>query len=114
MPRLLVLILTAAALALPSGATAATDYGKDMYNVLPAGSFGGLPLTKHSTDQLTLFDGLTPLFDKVTAADVPKYFKPETFGFSGAVERTERPIKGVTIKRDSFGVPHITGKTRSA
>lgn len=113
MARSLVLILAATALAVPGGALAASDYGKGMYNVLPAGAYGGFPLTKHSTDQIPLFDGLTPLFDKVTAADIPKYFKPETFGVSGKAERTERPRKGVTVQRDSYGVAHITGKTRS-
>jgi acyl-homoserine lactone acylase PvdQ len=113
MARSLVLIVTLGLLALAAPAQAAPDYGKGMYNVLPAGAYGGLPLTKHSTDQIPLFDGLTPLFDQVTAADIPKYFKPETFGVTGAVERTERPRKGVTIQRDSFGVAHITGTTRS-
>jgi hypothetical protein len=110
MVRSLGLILVATALLVPGGAPAATDYGSGMYNVLPAGADGGLPLTKHSTDQIPLFDGLTPLFDKVTAADIPTHFKPATFGVSGRVERTERPRRGVTVQRDSYGVAHITGK----
>jgi acyl-homoserine lactone acylase PvdQ len=112
MLRSLVLFL-ACALLLPAAALGATDFGRNVYNVLPAGQFGGLPLTKHSSDQLPLYDGLTPLWDQVTAADIPKYFKPERFGVTGKVERTERPKKGLTIKRDSWGVPHIYGKTRS-
>jgi acyl-homoserine lactone acylase PvdQ len=112
MARSLVLFLVAA-LMLPASALAATDFGRDVYNVLPAGQAGGLPLTKHSADQLPLYDGLTPLWDQVTAADIPKYFKSERFGPVGKVERTERPRKGLTIKRDSYGVPHIYGKTRS-
>ncbi|HEX6712917.1 MAG TPA: penicillin acylase family protein [Thermoleophilaceae bacterium] len=111
MARSLVLFL-ACALLLPATASAATDFGRDVYNVVPAGQFGGLPLTKHSSDQLPLYDGLTPLWDQVTAADIPKYFKPERFGVIGKVERTERPVKGLVIKRDSWGVPHIYGKTR--
>lgn len=100
------------ALLLPATAFGATDYGRDVYNVLPAGQWGGLPLNNHSSDQATLYDGLTPLWDQVTAADIPKYFKPERFGVVGKVERTERPRKGLVIKRDSYGVPHITGRTR--
>ena len=111
MLRSLVLFL-AVALMLPAAASAATDYGRDVYNVLPAGQWGGLPLNKNSSDQATLYDGLTPLWDQVTAADIPKYFKPERFGIAGKVKRTERPLKGLVIKRDSFDVPHIYGKTR--
>ena len=111
MARSLVLFLVGALL-VPAAAFGATDFGRDVYNVLPAGQFGGLPLTQHSSDQLPLYDGLTPLWDQVTAADIPKYFKPERFGVIGKVERTERPAKGLTIQRDSWGVPHIYGKTR--
>jgi acyl-homoserine lactone acylase PvdQ len=111
MARSLVLFLFAV-LVVPATALGATDFGRDVYNVLPAGQYGGLPMTKHSTDQIPLYDGLTPLWDQVTAADIPKYFKPERFGVVGKVERTERPRKGLTIKRDSWDVPHIYGKTR--
>jgi acyl-homoserine lactone acylase PvdQ len=111
MARSLVLLLAFTFL-VPATAFAATDYGRDVYNVLPAGQDGHFPLTKHSTDQIPLYDGLTPLYDQVTAADISKYFKPERFGVTGKVERTERPRKGLTIKRDSYGVPHIYGKTR--
>src|SRR4051794_15890842 len=114
MVRAMVLsVAAAAALALPASSFAATDYGKGMFNVLPPGQDGGLPLTKHSTDQLPLYDGLTPLYDQITAADIPKYFKPETFGLTGNAERTEHPRRGVTVKRDSYGVAHITGKKRA-
>jgi acyl-homoserine lactone acylase PvdQ len=112
MARSLVLFFLAGALLLPAASFASTDYGRDVYNVLPAGQFGGLPPTKHSSDQLPLYDGLTPLWDQVTAADIPKYFKPERFGVIGKVERTERPKNGLVIKRDSWDVPHIYGKTR--
>src|SRR3954451_21249211 len=111
MARSLVLTL-AVALMLPATALASTDFGRDVYNVLPSGQYGGLPMTKHSTDQIPLYDGLTPLWDQVTAADIPKYFKPERFGVVGKVERTERPRKGLKILRDSYGVPHVYGKTR--
>jgi acyl-homoserine lactone acylase PvdQ len=112
MVRSLALIL-AVFCVVPAVASAATDYGRDVYNVLPAGQDGAFPLKKHSADQLPLYDGLTPLYDQISAADIPKYFKPERFGVSGKVERTERPRKGLVIKRDSFGVPHVYGKTRA-
>src|SRR4051794_11461865 len=111
MVRSLVLSV-ALALMLPATALGATDFGRGVYNVLPPGQFGGLPLTKHSGDQLPLYDGLTPLWDQVSGADITKHFKPERFGVVGKVEQTERPRKGLTIKRDSWGVPHVYGKTR--
>jgi acyl-homoserine lactone acylase PvdQ len=97
----------------PASALAATDFGTGVYNVLPPGEDGGLPLTKHSSDQVPLYDGLTPLYDNVTAADIPKYYKPERFGVVGKPERIERPRKGLKIIRDSWDVPHVYGKTRA-
>jgi acyl-homoserine lactone acylase PvdQ len=111
MARALVLSLALFVL-VPGSALAATDYGRGVYNVLPSGQYGGLPLTSNSADQIPLYDGLTPLYDQITAADIPKYFKPERFSVVGKPARTERPRKGLTIVRDSWDVPHITGKTR--
>src|SRR3954463_13876446 len=111
MVRSLVLSV-ALALMLPATALGATDFGRGVYNVLPPGQDGGFPLTKHSADQLPLYDGLTPLWDQVTDADIKTNFKPERFGVVGKVERTERPRKGLKILRDSYGVPHVYGKTR--
>jgi Penicillin amidase len=101
-----------AALLVPTTAFGASDFGRDVYNVLPAGQDGAYPLTKHSADQLPLYDGLTPLYDQVKASDIPKYFKSERFGVIDKPERTERPRKGLKVVRDSWGVPHIYGKTR--
>ena len=61
-----------------------------------------------------MYDALTPLFDKVTDADLKKDFKSEKFGLGedGPGPRPEKvPRKGVTIVRDKFNVPHVTGKT---
>ena len=61
-----------------------------------------------------MYDALTPLFDQVTAADLQTKFKSANFGVGedgpGTVEPVPRP--GVTIVRDRFNVPHITGQTR--
>jgi acyl-homoserine lactone acylase PvdQ len=83
-----------------------------IYNVLSAGEDGGLPTTVHSTDQIPLYDGLTPLGGNVTDADIDRFFKPETLGATGptTLEPTGRP--GLTIARDAYGVAHITGTTR--
>jgi acyl-homoserine lactone acylase PvdQ len=66
----------------------------------------------HTDDQLEMYKSL-PLAGDLTDADLTTYFKPETFGLDpGDAERTENPADGVTILRDSFGVPHISGATR--
>ena len=98
----LVAASAAAALALP--ATAAAERA---YNVLPAGQYGGLPLTPNSTDQLSLYDALTPLGSNVGASDLTRYFKPENLQPVGAARVEATPRAGVTIRRDSYGVPHI-------
>jgi acyl-homoserine lactone acylase PvdQ len=89
------------------------DYAGQAYNILAPGESGGIPADAHSTDQAKLYDALTPLQGHVTAADIKRLYKSESFGVKGPVVRTEstgRP--GLTIKRDSFNVPHVYGKTR--
>jgi len=107
------------ALAAPAAASAASppngDYAAQAYNILPAGAYGGLPTTQHSTDQVPLYDGLTPLRGNVTANDLRTKFLSERFGIGSdgpvtSTDDTGRP--GLTIERDRFGVPHITGATR--
>jgi len=82
------------------------------YYILPPGNFGGLPKTDESTDQLALYDGLTPLRDQVTDDDIENLYLPQDFEPIG--ETTEEPTgrPGTTILYDEFGVPHITGETR--
>ena len=57
--------------------------------------------------------GSTPLRGNVTDADIDRLFLPENFKPIGATheEPTGRP--GTTIIYDSYGVPHVTGKTRA-
>ena len=100
--------------AFSAGAATRHDYALVARDILPPGNYGGANFTKNSTDQAVLYDALTPLFDQVTAKDVAKDFKPEPLwtGKEKAV-RTERPGRGVTIKRDSFDVPHVFGKSEA-
>jgi acyl-homoserine lactone acylase PvdQ len=81
--------------------------------ILPPGNFGGIPFTAHSTDQLPLYAGLTPLRDNVTLADIDTFFLPEDFTPIGATtaEVTGRP--GLTLLYDSYGIPHVYGETRA-
>jgi acyl-homoserine lactone acylase PvdQ len=100
-------------LAVPSVASAARlDYGGTILNVLPPGQAGSLPATDDSTDQLPLYDGLTPLEGRVAPGDLSRYFKTARFNLprGGPVVR---PRAGLTIRRDRWGVPHVNGRTRS-
>jgi hypothetical protein len=80
--------------------------------ILPPGNFGGFPTNANSTDQLALYDGLTPLRGNITDADIDSHFLPEDFQPIGATheENTGRP--GLRLVYDQFGVPHIYGQTR--
>lgn len=93
-------------------ATASAADGDTARYILPPGNFGGIPTTQNSLDQLPLYDALTPLRGHVTADDVNRLYLPEDFKPIGAttVEQTGRP--GLRLVYDSYGVPHIYGKTR--
>ena len=101
------LLLVPAAVAVAPAASAETAY-----DVLPPGQYGGIPTNSHSTDQLPLYDGLTPLFSNVTAGDIARLYKPETLGPVGPTKNEPSGRPGLTILRDSYGVPHITGATQ--
>ena len=54
--------------------------GQDFsYDILPPGQYGNLPTTVHSTDQLPLYDSLTPLLGNVSVGDIERLYKPEDF-----------------------------------
>src|SRR3954452_23460725 len=112
MPRVLLAVLTSALAVAP--AASARDYAGTALNIMPSGEPGGLPLPAGADTQAKMYDALTPLFDQVTPGDLTAAFKSERFGAADSCPcRTERvPRKGVTIKRDRFGVPHITGRNR--
>jgi acyl-homoserine lactone acylase PvdQ len=108
------LALIVALTAIPAaGAAPRADYAAAALNVLPPGQSGDLLFPPTAKDQLRLYDGLTPLGGNVKAADLSRYFKPERFGVSGKVVRTERPRAGVRILRDRWDVPHVYGRTRA-
>jgi acyl-homoserine lactone acylase PvdQ len=114
MIRALALAAAVALVALPAaGGTGSSDYASTALNVLPPGQSGDLLFPPTATDQLKLYDGLTPRGGNVRAADLTTYFKPERFGVSGKVVRTERPRPGLRILRDRWDVPHVYGRTRA-
>ena len=115
MKRIVVAAMMAACcLALAGPAAAARlDFGKQTYMVLPPGQSGAIPFDRHSTDQLKLYDALTPLFDDVRPNHITRFFKSARF-FAPKGGKVDRPKRGLTIRTDrQAGVPHIQGKTRS-
>lgn len=115
MRRLFLLAVVAPALAVglvSADAAERADYAAVALTVLPPGQNGSLSFDRHTNDQVALYDCLTPLFDRVTARDLRRCFKPATLGLDGKPERVERPRRGVVIERDAWGVPHVEGKTQ--
>jgi len=87
----------------------------EAWSVLPPGESGSSSPGTHSVDQIPLYDGLTPLFDQVTDADLPTYLKPNIFGLgSETPSSVEQPPArpGLRVDRDSKGVAHVFGNTR--
>ena len=111
--RLTVVAIAAAALLVVAGAGATPrgDHALLALNILPPGQGANTP---DLTSQISMYDGLTPLHGNVAAKDLARFYKPETLGLGGAKPRqVVRPKSGVTIYRDSFGVPHVYGTTRA-
>jgi acyl-homoserine lactone acylase PvdQ len=106
--------VAAAALALSAAPAAAQDFAAPARNIIPSGQYGSVPPPPGADTQALMYDALTPLFDNVTDVDLMSKFKSEQFGLGedgpGVVEPVPRP--GVTIVRDRFNVPHITGNSR--
>jgi acyl-homoserine lactone acylase PvdQ len=114
MPRALVVAALATLLSIPAaGGAPKRDYAAVALNVLPPGQSGSLRFPANASDQIPLYDGLTPRLGNVSAQDLTRFFKPERFGVTGKVVRVERPRSGVRVERDRWGVPHVYGTTRA-
>jgi acyl-homoserine lactone acylase PvdQ len=100
-------------MALPASAGAATDYAATALNIFPSGQYGAVPPPAGADVQARMYDGLTPLFDDVRKADLFTYFKSEGLGVGPDGPATTEPVPrpGVTIVRDKYNVPHVTGAT---
>ncbi|HEX5191646.1 MAG TPA: penicillin acylase family protein [Solirubrobacteraceae bacterium] len=109
------------ALAAPAAlaANAPKDYSSTALNIIPSGQADPVetlaPGTLPNETQARMYNALTPLFDHVTAADLSKDFKPETYGTKGQCPcATESvPYPGVTIVRDKYDVPHVSATTHA-
>src|SRR4051794_37208726 len=106
--------IVAAAVALTAAPAAAQDFAAPARNIIPSGQYGSIPPVPGADTQALMYDALTPLFDNVTDADLMSKFKSEQFGVGedgpGIVEPL--PRAGVTVVRDKYNVPHITGASR--
>jgi acyl-homoserine lactone acylase PvdQ len=109
-----IVALAAAAVVVFPATAQATDFAATARNIIPSGEYGGFPVPAGADQQAQMYDALTPLFNTVTDADLQTKFKSEGFGVGpdgpGTAEPT--PRAGVTIVRDKYNVPHITGVTR--
>jgi len=111
------LLLSYAALAVSSQA-ASTDVATQSWSIMPPGQSGQIPPAgSTSDDQLHMYDNFTSLFDDVKASDISEqYFKPAPLsgGTDLATSSAYNPgKKGITVKIDKYGVPHIYGSNRS-
>src|SRR6187551_911254 len=107
-------LVAAFAFLLAPAAASADDFAGTALNIIPSGQYGGVPVPARADEQARMYDSLTPLFDQVTTPALFTAFKSERFGVdTSGPSRTEAvPRSGVTIVRDRFNVPHITGKSR--
>jgi len=111
-----IVVATFAMLALPAVASA-TDYAATSLNIIPSGQLQpGEPAAPKPNDaQATMYDGLTPLFDNVTNDDLTTYFKSEALNSLGTdgpgTNETVPNHSGITITRDTYGVPHVDADT---
>jgi acyl-homoserine lactone acylase PvdQ len=95
----------------PGATRAPADHASLALNILPPGESG--TGGKHATDQMKLYDALTPRRGNVTQKTLRALFKPETLGAAGKTTREATPRAGLKILRDSWGVAHVYGKTAS-
>jgi acyl-homoserine lactone acylase PvdQ len=110
---LIPLLVAGCTLAMSAPALGVRDYAKTALNVIPSGQWGGVPIPEQADDQARLYDGLTPLFDRISNRQLFRWFKSEKLGTKnqGPLTRERVPRGGVRIFRDRHDVPHIYGKT---
>ncbi len=96
-----------------SGRRAGARLRRTALNILPAGQYGSIPPPPGADRQAKMYDGLTPLFNRVTQSDLTRFFKSAALGRAPGATREERipGHPGISIQRDEFNVPHIGGAT---
>jgi acyl-homoserine lactone acylase PvdQ len=116
----------------PQAAAQVQPYGTNDYggfrNILPPGQgqtvngaeaaafLGGGTLPAHYDDQREMYGDLVFATPGLSASEIDQYFKDGSFGVAPGEQEGlpyspgDRP--GLTVVRDSFGVPHVYGATR--
>ena len=64
------------------------------FNVLPPGQAGSFSFGPNASDQIPLYDGLTPKRGNVTAADLPNHFKQNVFGLGEPFRAAHAHVPG--------------------
>ena len=68
----------AAASAAPSAPVASTaDFAGTAMDIIPSGQYGSVPPPAGALTQTQMYNALTPMFNHVTDAQLPQFFKPE-------------------------------------
>jgi hypothetical protein len=95
-------------------ASARTDFARQAFQILTPGESGALPPDANSTDQMRLYDSMTPLRGHIDAPDLRRHYISERFGVQGRVARVERTGRpGLRLVRDRYDVAHVFGRTRA-
>ncbi|TMA32677.1 MAG: penicillin acylase family protein [Deltaproteobacteria bacterium] len=98
--------------------TAAAGAAPLFLDILPPGQDGLVPASTtmaggHATDQLAMYRDLIRTAPGLADSDLARFYKDASIGAPAAPQRVETPRAGVTVARDAFGVPHVTGVTRA-
>jgi acyl-homoserine lactone acylase PvdQ len=106
-------VVLLAAFALVPAVASAADYAGTAMDIVPSGQPGAVPVPPGADRQANMYNALTPLFNHVTDAQLPQFFKPEPLGVAtpGPVSTETVPYPGVTLTRDGYDVPHISATT---
>ena len=103
-------LLTSVGLAAPP----AVDDHLRAFSIVPPGQEGNVTAAElisgdygpHYSDQLEMYASLVD-DDDVAEDELSKYFHSMQFGPGAEIEREYSPIEGVTVYRDTLGIPHI-------
>ncbi len=104
--------------------TPAAAWGDTFLSLLPVGQGTNATLGDFTAQTLTgappapfvnqrsMFEALLPTGSQMPDSELGRYFKPAPLEAPAAPVSEDRPRAGVTIARDTYGVPYVTGATR--
>ena len=115
MRRLVALAACAVLIGSVAGASGAAAQAPEVpdhlraFSIIPPGQ-SGVPSNPHALDQLGMYASLID-DDDISEDELSTYFHSFQFGPGAIIESTVTPRSGVTIYRDTFGIPHIYAST---